>query len=86
MGPGGGPGANRPTFEEFDLNGDGVLLEQEFNEAHSKRITERAQQGYAMRGLSNMRQFADFDADGDGLVTPEEFAAEQATHQPPMQQ
>jgi hypothetical protein len=39
-----------------------------------------------MRGLSNMRQFADFDADGDGLVTPEEFAAEQATHQPPMQQ
>jgi Ca2+-binding EF-hand superfamily protein len=86
MGPGGGPGANRPTFAEFDLNGDGILLEQEFNEARGKRIAERAQQGYAMRGLSNMHQFAEFDADGDGKVTPEEFAAAQATHRPPQQQ
>jgi Ca2+-binding EF-hand superfamily protein len=87
MGPGkGGPGGNRPTFEEFDLNGDGVLLEQEFNEAHSKRIAERAQQGYPMRGLSNMHQFSEFDADGNGKVTPEEFTAEQATHRPQQQQ
>jgi Ca2+-binding EF-hand superfamily protein len=86
-GPGaGGPGGNRPTFEEFDLNADGVLLEEEFNEAHGKRIAKRSEQGYPMRGLSNMRTFADFDADGDGQVTPEEFAAEQATHQPPGQQ
>jgi Ca2+-binding EF-hand superfamily protein len=63
-----------------------VLLEQEFNEAHSKRITERAQQGYAMRGLENMHQFAEFDADGDGKVTLEEFTAAQSTHRPPMQQ
>jgi Ca2+-binding EF-hand superfamily protein len=85
-GAGSGPGGNRPTFEEFDLNGDGVLLEQEFNEAHSKRIAERAQQGYPMRGLSNMHQFPEFDADGDGKVTPEEFSAAQATHRPSMQQ
>jgi Ca2+-binding EF-hand superfamily protein len=88
MGPGvgKGQGGNRPTFEEFDLNGDGVLLEQEFNEAHSKRIAERAQQGYPMRGLSNMHQFSEFDADGNGKVTPEEFTAEQATHRPQQQQ
>ncbi len=88
MGPGGGggPAANRPTFESFDLNGDGVLLEEEFNEAHGKRIAERAEQGYPMRGLSNMRTFAEFDADGNGQVTPEEFTAAQATRQPPGQQ
>ena len=88
MGPGGGggPGANRPTFEEFDLNGDGVLLDEEFNEARGKRIAKRAEQGYAMRGLSNMHTFAEFDADGNGQVTPEEFAAAQATHRPPGQQ
>lgn len=80
MGPGSMAGANRPTFKEFDLNGDGVLIEAEFTEAHSKRIAERAQQSYPMRGLSNMRQFAEFDADGDGKVTAEEFTAAQATH------
>lgn len=82
MGPGGGrgPGASRPTFKEFDLNGDGELLEAEFNQAHSKRIVERAQQGYPMRGLSNMMQYSDMDADGNGKVTPEEFTSAQSTH------
>ncbi len=86
MGPGGGQGANRPTFGDFDLNGDGVLLEAEFNEAHGKRIAERVQQGYPMRGLSNMLTFADVDANGDGKVTPEEFTAAQSAHMPGRQQ
>ena len=81
MGPGaGGRGGNMPTFAEFDLNGDGVLLEEEFNEARGRRISERAQQGYPMRGLSNMLQFSDLDADGNGRVTSEEFTAGQAAH------
>ncbi len=87
MGPGaGGPGGNMPTFEEFDLNGDGVLLADEFNQAHAQRISERAQQGYPMRGLSNMMQFPDMDADGNGQVTPEEFTAAQVRHRQSMMQ
>jgi Ca2+-binding EF-hand superfamily protein len=76
--PGGGMGRHMPTFAEFDLNGDGVLTEQELAEARAKRIAERSQQGYAMRNLENAPSFGALDLNGDGQITPEEFAAGQA--------
>ncbi len=80
MGSGRGMGRNTPTFSDFDLNSDGVLVEDEFIEARGRRVSERAKQGYQMRGLSNMQQFSDIDGDGNGKVTPDEFAAGQALH------
>ncbi len=80
MGRGAGMGRNMPTFSNFDLNSDGVLVEDEFIEARGRRVSERAKQGYQMRGLSNMQQFSDIDGDGNGKVTPDEFAAGQALH------
>ena len=76
-----GWGRNMPSFAEFDLDGDGVLVEDEFIEARGQRISERARQGYRMRGLSNAQPFSAVDRDGDGLVTPEEFSLAQALHQ-----
>ncbi|MES9830263.1 MAG: hypothetical protein ABW201_18545 [Candidatus Thiodiazotropha sp.] len=78
MGHEAGMGQNMPTFSSFDLNNDGVLVEDEFIEARGRRVSERAKQGYQMRGLNNMLQFADIDADGNAKVTPDEFAAGQA--------
>ena len=69
---------NMPSFSEFDLNGDGKILERELNEARSKRISERAQQGYQMRNLSNASSFTDIDANADGHISGEEFTAHQA--------
>lgn len=77
---GAGMGRNMPKFTEFDLNQDGVLTEDEFIEARGKRISERAKQGYLMRGLKNARPYSDIDSDGNGAVTPQEFAAAQALH------
>jgi Ca2+-binding EF-hand superfamily protein len=67
-----------PAFAEFDLNGDGILTEQELAEARAKRIAERSQQGYMMRNLENAPSFGALDINGDGQISPEEFAAGQA--------
>jgi Ca2+-binding EF-hand superfamily protein len=84
QGMGRGMGANLPSFGQFDLDGDGVLTEQEFNEARGQRIQQRAQQGYGMRNLANAPAFQAIDVDGDGRVTAEEFAAAQAEHRQQM--
>jgi Ca2+-binding EF-hand superfamily protein len=78
MGP--GMGRNMPSFADFDLNGDGVLTEQELAEGRAKRIAERSQQGYPMRNLANAPSFADLDLNADGRISPDEFAAGQASH------
>lgn len=63
------------TFDAFDADGDGVVTETEFIEAHAARMAARAAQGAPMRGAANPPVFADFDLDGDGRMTPAEFAA-----------
>jgi hypothetical protein len=85
MGQGMGPGRGRnmPSFSEFDLNADGVLQPQEFEQARAQRIRERAEQGYLMRNLQNAPPFGSIDVNGDGLVTPAEFASAQAAHRQP---
>jgi hypothetical protein len=84
-GPGSGPGA-MPSFSDFDLNKDGKITEEEFNDARAARIADRAQKGYPMRGLANASSFADIDTNHDGTLSPQEFAAHQASHRQPMRQ
>lgn len=83
--PGGGPGP-MPSFADFDLNKDGRITEDEFNEARAARIADRAQKGYPMRGLANAASFADIDTSRDGVLSPAEFAVHQASHRRPMGQ
>lgn len=63
-----------PSFEDFDLNGDGRLDEPEFLEARGQRMAERSRQGHGMRHLAHQPEFAEIDLDGDGFVDPGEFA------------
>lgn len=83
QGPGGGPGP-MPAFADFDLNKDGRITEDEFNEARAARIADRAQKGYPMRGLQNAASFADIDTNRDGTLSPAEFATHQAAHRQQM--
>lgn len=78
-----GRGRNMPAFSDFDLDGDGSLHLQEFEQARAQRIRDRLQQGYRMRNLQNAPSFADIDTDGNGLVTLPEFTAAQARHRQP---
>lgn len=68
------------TFAEFDLNGDGVITQQEFNEARNKRIAARAAEGRPMRGLAQAEDFKAIDTNGDGRIDRQEFAAHQQRH------
>ena len=77
-GPGRGMGGNMPAFAEYDLNGDGKIVEQEFDEARAKRISERAQQGYRMRNAADAPSFKAIDQNGDGTLGAEEFSAHQS--------
>ena len=69
-----------PAFSDFDLNGDGVVSEQEFRDARTARIAKRVREGRMMQGLINAPTFSDLDTDGDGSLTPDEFAAAQRHH------
>lgn len=84
MDQGQGQGMNRgrqmPGFADFDLNGDGVLVANEFYEARAKRMSQRAEQGYPMRNSANAPPFEALDSNRDGKVTADEFSAHQATH------
>jgi hypothetical protein len=83
--PAAGPGPGQmPAFSDFDLNKDGKITEDEFNEARAARIADRAQKGYPMRGLANAASFADIDTNHDGTLSPAEFAAHQAAHRQRM--
>lgn len=66
-------------FEAYDLDGDGFVTEMEYTETHNKRIQERAEAGYPMRGMQErgVASFAAFDGDGDGKLTREELEAGQ---------
>lgn len=77
MATGKGMGRNMPTFESYDLNGDGALSETEMDEARAKRMEEKASQGKMLKNSGNQTKFSDIDANGDGAVSKEEFIANQ---------
>lgn len=79
MGMGQGQGMmNRPSFSEFDLNGDGVVPETEFDQARAERMKQNAESGKMMKNAGNAPAFSDIDANGDGNVTLREFEQHQA--------
>ncbi|MEJ2499174.1 MAG: DUF1104 domain-containing protein [Sulfurovaceae bacterium] len=96
MGQGQGMGQgmiNRPSFSDFDLNGDGVVPETEFDQARAERMKQNAEAGKMMKNAGSAPAFSDIDANGDGNVTADEFTKHQATQMqqkmgtpPPAQQ
>lgn len=81
-------GQHMPRFAKFDLNGDGVILEQEFNAARAARIKNRVEQGYSMQNIGNVNTntFADIDSDNDGKISSAEFTEHQASQRQKMMQ
>ena len=73
-----GKGYDMPTFSDCDLNGDGVIVAEEFYEARSKRMAERAAEGGKLKNAANAPSFESIDTNGDGEISEEEFDLHQA--------
>ena len=77
-------GKNMPTFADFDLDADGKIVEQEFNEGHAKRMSEMAAEGHQMKHAGDAPGFSGIDTNGDNEISKEEFAAHQSEHHQQM--
>ena len=78
-------GKGMPTFADFDLDGDGKIIEKEFDEGHARKMSEMAAQGRQMKHAGDAPGFSGIDSDGDGEISEEEFTAHQAEHHKQMQ-
>ncbi len=85
MGNGKGMKGNMPSYADFDLDGDGKIVEQEFNQAHAKRMGEMAAEGRQMKHAGECPGFAGIDTNDDGEISEQEFATHQAEHRAKMQ-
>lgn len=76
----GNRGRMMPAFDDFDLNGDGKLPEDEFNAARAKRMSKMAEQGRMMKRMAQRPSFADIDLNNDGAIDRAEFRKHQSEH------
>lgn len=64
-------------FEVFDIDRDGVVTVQEFEQVRGQRQATRAQMGYPMRNAARAPSFEQLDRDGDGSIDRDELAGHQ---------
>lgn len=79
---------NAPAFEQFDIDGDGYLSENELLKGQLSQLQENRMNrpmggpgGPGGPGARPMASFSDFDSNSDGVVTPEEFDQTRAARQ-----
>ncbi|MCG6938234.1 MAG: EF-hand domain-containing protein [Gammaproteobacteria bacterium] len=70
-------GGMMPTFNDFDLDGDGKIPQDEFNQAREKRIKVMNKRGYPMKHMAVKPPFSDIDSNGDGVIDEDEFRKHQ---------
>ncbi|MCH9741182.1 MAG: DUF1104 domain-containing protein [Epsilonproteobacteria bacterium] len=79
MGGQGKAGANQPTFEDFDADGDGKISQTELETARANRMAQNAEDGKALRNAGTAPAFESIDSNGDGSVDATEFQSHQTT-------
>lgn len=56
-------------FDTYDVNKDGSISENEFYDARTARMTQKAEQGMPMKNAGNAPEFSAFDTNKDGKLT-----------------
>ena len=65
---------NPSTFQDFDLDNDGTISEQEFDARRVANMTKRAEEGMPMRNVGNAPVFSDLDTNNDGKIDSVEYS------------
>lgn len=60
-------------FAKADANGDGVLNSTEFYDDMSRKMTQKTEEGKALKGVSTAPQFDQVDANHDRKITFKEY-------------
>ena len=68
---------NMPTFEQYDLNNDGKITQNELEEARTKRMSQKAKEGKMLINAGNAPAFTNMDKNKDGSLNKEEFRLHQ---------
>jgi len=73
-----GKGHDMPTFSSIDRDGNGAIVAEEFYQARSRHMAERAAAGGDMKNAANAPTFENLDTNGDGEISEVEFTTHQA--------
>jgi Ca2+-binding EF-hand superfamily protein len=71
---------NQPIFAEYDLNNDGAITQKELEEARTRRMNQKANEGKMLRNAGKAPSFASMDKNSDDILNQEEFRLHQAEH------
>ncbi|WP_458700856.1 hypothetical protein ACKGJI_01825 [Sulfurospirillum sp. 1307] len=77
---------NMATFNDFDLNSDGIVDAKEFDTAKTNRMIKNANEGKMMKNAGNSLTFEDIDANHDGKFDKGEFLIAKQNHMRQMKQ
>lgn len=65
-------------FSAFDTDKNGFISEQEFNDAHARRMAARGAAAVTRQGMDSASLFPKWDTNSDKQLSPEELRAGQA--------
>lgn len=66
-------------FSAFDTDKSGSISEQEFKDAHARRMAARGAAVGSRQGMGNTSIFTEWDTNHDGQLSPEELQTGQAS-------
>ena len=75
-----GQNQNMESFNNFDLNKDGIVTQKEFDDTKTAKMTARANEGRQLKNAGNSLTFQDIDTNKDGKITQNELSIAQQKH------
>jgi Ca2+-binding EF-hand superfamily protein len=72
-----GQGNMMPTYSDFDIDGNGKVTQEEFENTQQARMSAQSEAGRIMRNADNAPIFSDIDTNSDGNIDEKEFQTHQ---------